>query len=295
MIEAIYNAAFGVWNSLIEIAMTLFTTSPTAANGSVYAMSHTLFDAIADISIPVTVIFALIGIIRDVVTTPPDQQARRLVGDGLKLGIMVGIVTNLWLIMGYIIQITDGITDKMSGSSSYQMAMTPELESCISAASVMPTESVHVVSFTSDLPVFVSAWSNYLTNNIIFLVTSFATLLIVVASAISILSSAFQRIVKPLAILPFSTITVAMGTGTGEVSRVTAQYLKTFFGLCISGAFMVICVKLGAALTGNIVAFNVSQLSLHEQVIYMSIQNAITPIVVAGLIKSADSLIARFF
>ena len=37
MTEGIFNTAYGIWNSLVSLAMTLFTTSPTAANSSVYS------------------------------------------------------------------------------------------------------------------------------------------------------------------------------------------------------------------------------------------------------------------
>ena len=140
-----------------------------------------------------------------------------------------------------------------------------------------------------------SSWFDYIMTNFLFLIASIATLVIIVASSISILSSAFQRIIKPLAIMPFSSITVAMGSGGHESQRVMSQYLKTFFGFCISGAFMVVCVKLGVALTSGLVAFDLTSLTLHEKVLYISVQNAITPIVIAGLIKGADSIIGRFF
>lgn len=110
---------------------------------------------------------------------------------------------------------------------------------------------------------------------------------ITVASCISILSGAFQRILKPLAILPFSSVTVAMASGTGEASRVTANYLKTFFGFCISGAFMVISVKIGVALiNGGLIVFNYKSMDITSKLLYITVQNAITPIVISGLVKA---------
>jgi hypothetical protein len=59
---------------------------------------------------------------------------------------------------------------------------------------------------------------------------------------------------------------------------------------------MVICVKLGVALTtGGLIAFDIDSLSLHEKVLYISVQNMITPLVIAGLIKTTDSVVGRFF
>ena len=42
-----------------------------------------------------------------------------------------------------------------------------------------------------------------------------------------------------------------MASGSHEAERVATSYLKTFFGLCLSGAFMVVSVKLGVALANG--------------------------------------------
>lgn len=97
-----------------------------------------------------------------------------------------------------------------------------------------------------------------------------------------------------MVIMPFSSVTVAMATGSQEASRVTTQYLKTFFGLCLAGAFMVVSVNLGVALSNGLIVFDYAALSTIEKVLFISIQNAITPIVIAGLVKSADSIIGKF-
>lgn len=283
MIESVYKSAFSIWNQLINLAMALFTTSPTAANGSVYTTAYSLYIAIQSISTPIAIVFFLIAIFKDVVTTPPDQQARRFFGDAMKFGVMIGILTNLWSIMGYIIQIADGVTSALSTNATYQMTISTDLSSIIAEAGVQPG------SFS------IGGWVDYIFTYILFLIAALATLVVIISSCVSILTSAFQRIIKPLAILPFSSITVAMGAGSGDASRVMSSYLKTFFGFCISGAFMVICVKMGVALTDGMVAFDTNSLSLHEKVIFISVQTAITPIIIAGLIKSADSIIGRFF
>lgn len=66
-------------------------------------------------------------------------------------------------------------------------------------------------------------------TNLLFFIAGIITLAIIVASAISIISSAYQRIIKPLAILPFSSIAVAMASGTSEANRVAVGYLKDIF------------------------------------------------------------------
>lgn len=66
MIKGIYNTGYSIWNYLIDIAVSLFTTSPTAANGAVYTTTHNLFLAISSISVPICVVFFLLALIKDV-------------------------------------------------------------------------------------------------------------------------------------------------------------------------------------------------------------------------------------
>lgn len=281
MIESIYNAGYEIWNCLIGIAMTLFTTSPTAANGSVYNTSRALYNVISDISAPIATVFFLIAIFKNVIGSPPDQQIRRLLGDALKFAIMIGILINLWSIMGYIMQIADGITDKIAqqADTTYKLTMTAEFADVINEASSFDVLSI----------------KDWLISNIILILAAVASFGILIAAALSIISCSFQRIIKPLVILPFSSIAVAMGSGSGEAGRVTFHYLKTFFGFCISGAFMVICIKLGVSLGQGLVAFDTSSLNLIEKAIYISTQNALIPLVIAGLVKGADAMISKFF
>ncbi|MDD3414219.1 MAG: hypothetical protein PHY47_09480 [Lachnospiraceae bacterium] len=299
MTEKIFEVAYGVWNNLITVAMTLFTTSPTAASGSIYSTTRSMYNAISNVALPITIVFFLIAICKDVTGTPPEQQVRKFLGDAIKFGILVGILANLWDVMGYIMQIADGLTDKLSGygSGTYLLSVSSDLSSALTEASEMkPTTEIHFVSFGTDLIAFASELLSIAFTQLLFFIGALITLGITVASCISILSSAFQRILKPLAILPFSSVTVAMASGTAESSRVTSSYLKTFFGFCISGAFMVICVKLGVALiNGGLISFDYASLDITSKLLYITVQNAVAPIVISGLVKSADSIIGRFF
>lgn len=288
LIKAIYNVGYSIWNYLIDIAISLFTTSPTAANGSVYSTTHTLFLSISSISVPICIVFFLLALIKDVIGSPPEQQARQFMQDGIKFGVMIGIVANLWTIMGYVMQIADGLTNDLAVSASYDLAISSDLETIIIEATTLPTfDFTHIGESIGDIIGFIF-------TVLLFFLTSLATLVIIIASAISIISCGFQRILKPLVIMPFSSVTVAMATGSGEASRVTTQYIKTFFGLCIAGAFMVICVNLGVALSNGLIVFDYASLSMFEKVLFISVQNAITPIVISGLVKSADTIIGKF-
>lgn len=297
MTEDIFNTAYSIWNNLIEIAMTLFTTSPTAANGSVYSTCKNIYTAISDIALPIAIVFFLIAICKDVISTPPEQQIRKFLNDAFKFCILVGVLANLWDVMGYIMQIADGVTEKVASNanSTYQMTMSAELADIISEVNdLKPTTQIHFTSFGSDLIAFAKEFLDITMTRLLFFIAAIITLGAIVAACISIINCAYQRILKPLVILPFSSITVAMASGSHEAERVATSYIKTFFGLCLSGAFMVVCVKLGVALTNGGFISSPNGASINTKALFIAVQNMVTPTIIAGLVKSADSTIARF-
>lgn len=297
MTEDIFNTAYSIWNNLIEIAMTLFTTSPTAANGSVYSTCKNIYTAISDIALPIAIVFFLIAICKDVISTPPEQQIRKFLNDAFKFCILVGVLANLWDVMGYIMQIADGVTEKVASNanSTYQMTMSAELADIISEVNdLTPTTQIHFTSFGSDLIAFAKEFLDITMTRLLFFIAAIITLGAIVAACISIINCAYQRILKPLVILPFSSITVAMASGSHEAERVATSYIKTFFGLCLGGAFMVVCVKLGVALTNGGFISSPNGASINTKVLFIAVQNMVTPTIIAGLVKSVDSTIARF-
>ena len=297
MTEDIFNTAYSIWNNLIEIAMTLFTTSPTAANGSVYSTCKNIYTAISDIALPIAIVFFLIAICKDVISTPPEQQIRKFLNDAFKFCILVGVLANLWDVMGYIMQIADGVTEKVASNanSTYQMTMSAELADIISEVNdLTPTTQIHFTSFGSDLIAFAKEFLDITMTRLLFFIAAIITLGAIVAACISIINCAYQKILKPLVILPFSSITVAMASGSHEAERVATSYIKTFFGLCLSGAFMVVCVKLGVSLTNGGFISSPNGASINTKVLFIAVQNMVTPTIIAGLVKSVDSTIARF-
>ena len=120
-------------------------------------------------------------------------------------------------------------------------------------------------------------------------------ILVMVASSLSIISSAFERILKPLVLMPFAEIAVAMGAGGPDVSRSMVQFLKTFFGFCISGAMMVVIIKTGCVMCTEFVSDALYASNDIENCIMITVQASITPIVIAGLVKGTDGMIQRMF
>lgn len=288
IVKALYNCAFTVWNALMKIAMTLFTTSPKLAGGGTpYSTVHTFYNAIADATVPIATVFFIIAIYKSVVSAPPGQQAQRFLQDALRYCIILYIAANMWSIMGYIIDFTDGITGKISATSGYTLSVSGDMESIIESCLKLP-------SFELSGEWLEKFWST-IGCSLLFLIGGIVLLFIMVASCLSIISSAFQRILKPLMILPFAGIAIALGAGGHDISRSLLTYIKTFFGFCISGALMVVAVKTGVSLCTNLVNFNLAGASNVYKCILITVQMAITPIVISGLVKGSDAITSRMF
>lgn len=288
VIKALYEVSFGIFNTLIDVAMTLFQTSAkTAAGGSSYANVKVIFEAISDATIPLTCVFFLVALYKTVITSPPEQCAQRFLMDAIRYCLILFVADNLWDIMGEVMNIADGITDKIGVSGNYHMSYGAYLKTIIEETLVMPEFALsgeYVASLLETCGCF-----------LMFLLSGVVLMFIMVASCLSIISSAFGRILKPLIMLPFSGIAVAMGAGGHEVSRSMYHYLKMFIGFCLSGAMMIICIKVGFSLTTNLVSFELSSASDLQKVLYMTVQASITPIVIAGLVKTCDSLSQHMF
>ena len=288
IVKALYNCAFTIWNTLIELAMTLFTTSPKIAGaGSPYQTVHAFYNAISDATVPIATVFFIIAIYKTVVSAPPGQQAMRFLQDALRYCIVLYIAANMWKIMGYIIDFSDGITAKITATSGYTLKVSGDMEKIIDSCLQFPAFELSGE--------WVEKFWTTIGCSLLFLIGGIVLLFIMVASCLSIISSAFQRILKPLMILPFAGIAIALGAGGHDISRSLVSYIKTFFGFCISGAMMVIEIKCGVSLCTNFVSFDLSSSSDIAKCILITVQMSITPIVIAGLVKGSDAMIARMF
>ena len=139
IVKALYNCAFSVWNALIGIAMTLFTTSPkTAGGGTPYSVVHTFYNAISDATVPIATVFFIIAIYKAVVSAPPGQQAYRFLQDALRYCIILYIAANMWSIMGYIMTFADGITGKIAATGTYTLSVSGDMESIIDSCLKLP-------------------------------------------------------------------------------------------------------------------------------------------------------------
>lgn len=181
----------------------------------------------------------------------------------------------------------DGITGKIATTGTYTLSVSGDMESIIDSCLKLPDFELSGE--------WLSKFWSCVGCSLLFLIGGVVLLFIMVASCLSIISSAFQRILKPLMVLPFAGIAIALGAGGHDISRSLVTYIKTFFGFCISGAMMVVAVKCGVSLCTNFVNFDLTGASDIYKCILITVQMSITPIVISGLVKGSDSIIARMF
>ncbi len=285
-VKALYESAFVIWNALTGVAMTLFTTSPMrAGGGNPYAMAHTLYSSICAATIPVTTCFFIIAIYKTVITSPPDQQLQRFLMDAVRYCIILFVASHLWEIMGLVIEFADGITAAMGEAGDMEIHVSGDLERIIHESLILPEFELSAE--------WIARLFEVIGTSSVFLIGGLTLVLTMSASALSIISCAFQRILKPLIIMPFAGIAVAMGAGGAEISRSMWTYFKTFLGFCISGAMMVAVVKCGNMLCTNLASSAIDAGTDIGNAVIITLQAAITPIVTAALVKSTDHIISR--
>lgn len=299
--RTLFEQAYNFWNMFIDIAVTMFIQSPTTANGgNLYNVAHNAYMAIQAISIPLATLCCMFAIIKDIISTPTNQQAKKLLIDLTKLGVLVAVLMNLWTFIGYIFQITDGLTNAISITGNYHLQMDPGLESLIDNVNNLENpiniDPWPPSEFGRTLNQWVVEELKILGTKGLLAGGGIATLVINIGAGLTILSASYQRIIKPLVIIPFGAISMALAAGTHEAEQTSRGFVKGLFGICISGAFMILCIKLGIELinTASVgFAFNLNSFDTYGKIVYYSAINCVTPLVIAGLVKGVDQLIAK--
>lgn len=119
----------------MQIAMTLFTTSPKSAGGGApYTTVHNIFNSISNATIPIAAVFFIIALYKTVISAPPEQQAKRFMMDAVRYCMILFLSANIWNIMGYVMSFSDGITNQIGTVGNYQLSMSSDLEDIIEDA-----------------------------------------------------------------------------------------------------------------------------------------------------------------
>lgn len=291
----LYQLGFDLWASFIDAATKMFTLDPMSGGGGLSSALHAMklaYNALQDIAIPLAIICCMLSLLKVVVSTPPEHQARAFIGTGIKFVIIIALSANMWTIMGWISQVCTGVVNTIQNSgvtASYgTLHFNQNMLTAIDHASTWQGgDDVFelIKNFFGDL-------LDHIALNVIGFVFAVIYLFIVVACGVVIVLTAFQRIFKPMVILPFSTIAIATGAGGPEVGRTMSSYFRTYIGFVLSGAIMVLAISLSSTFTG-LIQFNITTSTDIATLALGSIEMALVPVITTGLVKGADQIISK--
>ena len=118
--KAIFRAGYAIWNAMIGLSCDMFADSyRNGKASSLYNTAGDIFGKIAGCAIPIATLFFIIAIYKTVSSTPPEQQARKFLLDTLKYVIILYISSQLWNIIGYIMDFASGITSAINSGGGY--------------------------------------------------------------------------------------------------------------------------------------------------------------------------------
>ena len=131
---------------------------------------------------------------------------------------------------------------------------------------------------------------------ILFFMAGVITVLIMISSGLAVIGIAYQRIIKPLIMIPFSTIVLGMSCCSDEGSKMMWSIGKTFLGFCISGAFMMLALYMGSLISTELLGDVVGSVENDISVgIVTIVRFNMGALIITGLLKSMDAMVQKSF
>lgn len=293
-VESLLNFAAGIWGNFMDIAIKIATADPTSG---VYAGLHnvakTAYNTIADVAISVAVIFYFIGLIKIAMQINGDENGfRRILEHLVKIVCMYCLIKNMMKLLDNILIIGADIASKIgTKNTTFTFDVTTIMDRINKEIPFPKIDSIWDISSSLvDL-------LRYVGSSLILLFFALIATGVVVASAITIINVCYQRIVKPLVVIPFAGISAAMSCAEGEFGSSFIHFIKTFIGFALTSMFIVIAIRLGTQLASSSIFTSLFKNSPDglTGAMYELLQFALAPMITAGTVKCSDSIISRLF
>lgn len=291
-IKAFLDFAAFIWKTLVGLAMNVAMADPT---GGTYAGLHrvakTAYGTILDITIPLATIFFLVAIIKDATQRSGEAILQSMVASTIKFICILILMNNMITLLDTILQIGANIGQNIGNKSTNLTFDTDAIISALETDLVKPTFDI------MDLKGFFNDLLNYIFSYLAMFIGTLVAVISVVASAISIVGAAFQRILKPLIIMPFSCVSASMSAAEGELGGAFNHFLKTFVSFALGGAFIILSVQLGTKICSTSIFTSVfadRPTGLTGTLLDLT-QYMLGPMITAGLVKASDSVLSRLF
>lgn len=259
-----------------------------------------LFKYILNGSVPLATLFFIIAIYKSVVSSPPEQALKKFLSDAMRYGIILFVMFKLSDIIEGIMLFSDRFAQSViraaniSGKVRIEYGYGP-VDSLMEKIHQlnMDLSTVDVMDFGATIQEFFKQMGPY----ILYFIGGVVTLLILVSSGLSVIGIAYQRIVKPLLMMPLSTVVLSMGCCSDEGTKQIWSMGKTFLGLCLSGGLFVLAVRMGGSVSSTLIADYLSgsgNTSMSGQIITIVGADA-NALIITALLKSMDAMIQKAF
>ncbi len=315
LLEKLYKLAFNLLNNILKL-MDFPNITESNSKGNWYCLweaSKVCFNEMLNVAIPIATIFFIIAIYKSVVSKPPEEQPKEFFIEAVRYMFIIFIISNLFNMLTLITEAADGVTDAVLNYKDFNPKVAANdtgqkyadygidydnstIKAYLNKFCVEDKDSHNIKKYEDKnvLDFFVDMF-----QYIFLFFGGLATLLIFGVAGYTIVMSTIQRIVKPLAMLPFSTIIVGMGACSGDGERAISNFVKKLIQHCLSGVFIILALKMGSLLA-RMDLFDVgSKWAIGEKNIlwaFAGILNVNLPVILTtGLVKSSETFMEKVF
>ena len=221
--------SLNTWNEKLAEVWTLLTTSPeNFKGGGIWNTIMNIHGALKAIGLALLVLFFVVGIIKTCGSFTDLKKPEHALKAFVRFGIAKGVVTYGLDLMMAIFKIMQGVINTIMRNSGAAAATKVVLPKAIKTA-------IEDCGFFESIPL----WAVTLIGNLFITVMSFVIILAVY--------SRFFKLYIYTAIAP-----IPLSTFAGEPSQsVGISFLKSYAGVCLEGAVIVIACVIFSAFAGS--------------------------------------------
>ena len=314
LLEKLYKVAFGLLNNLLKAMEFPHVSERSDGNWvKLWDAAHGCFEIMYDVATPVATIFFLIAIYKAVVSKPPEEQPKKFLEEALRYIFIIFIISNLFNFLTLITKSADDVTDAIMDVQTMNPSVgDPKtdakykvydisyygspIEKTITKFSSTDKDSHKIKDYEKKK---ISEFFCDMFEYIILFFGGLGTIIVFGVAGYTIVMATIERVIKPLAMLPFSTIVVGMGACAGSGERTVAQFTKKLIGFSLSGVFIIMALKFGSV-TANMKLFDINTaLNLKEGSLMAAIAGILhvnLPVIMTtGLVKSSENFMDKMF
>ena len=266
LIEILQNA-LNTWNERLGQVFTILTTSPQSFGGGViYDVIKSINGAMQSIGLSLLVIFLLVGVVKKSTSFEDMKRPEQILKLFLRFVIGKAVISYGMPLMSEILSIGLGIIANMGTTQIANISLAPEIVAAAQDVGFMATLFPSILALLGSL--------------------------IMAVISVMILLTVFGRMFKIYMYMAIAPI--PLSTFAGESTKnVGASFLKSFAGVCLEGALiMLACVIYTAYIgsTGSSVLLP-ADASLTDMLYSYVFGTVLNMLILLGTIKSCDRIV----